>query len=128
VILDSSAIVAVFFREARSDEFVDKILSRPQAGIGAPTVVETAVVLSARMNSDSRALLSRLLTELSIEVIPFDSIHWSVAVGAWLRFGKGRHEARLNFGDCLSYAVAKVSGLPLLCVGEDFRKTDLLLA
>ena len=85
-------------------------------------------MLSARLRRDARDLLARFLREADVRVVAFDEDHWVAAVDAWLRFGKGRHPARLNFGDCLSYATARLAGEPLLCVGEDFPKTDLELA
>ncbi len=87
--------------------------------------METSIVLSARTGNDSRGILSRFLAEAAITTIPFGDAHWSTAVEAWLRFGKGRHPAALNFGDCLAYATARVAGRPLLCVGNDFARTDL---
>jgi ribonuclease VapC len=69
--------------------------------------------------------LERLLDELAIEELPFGEIHWREAVDAFRQFGKGRHPAGLNFGDCLTYATAKLSGEPLLFVGEDLGQTDL---
>ncbi len=70
-------------------------------------------------------MLSRFLQEAGLTVIPFAEDHWRMAVEAYARFGKRRHAAGLNFGDCLSYAVARLSGQPLLFVGDDFSKTDL---
>lgn len=128
MILDSSALVAIFFQEEGWEGLVDKIFGASGNGVGAPTLVEAAIVTSARMKADSRALLTRFLAEAKVEVLPLDEVHWGVAAGAWLRFGKGRHPAALNFGDCLSYAVSRVSDMPLLCVGEDFARTDLVLA
>jgi len=96
--------------------------------IGAATLLDTGIVLSARLNLDARGLLARLLQESGIEVLPVTDAHVGVAMEAWLRFGRGRHPAALNFGDCLSYAMAVVSGEPLLCIGNDFRQTDCLLA
>jgi len=61
-------------------------------------------------------------------VVPFDSAHWQTAADAWLRYGRGRHPAGLNLGDCLAYATARLAGRPLLCKSEDFQKTDLALA
>ncbi len=84
--------------------------------------------MSARLGMEARALLSRFLVEGAIETLPFGEAHFGVAVGAWLRFGRGRHPAGLHFGDCLTYATARVAGRPLLCVGEDFGRTDLALA
>jgi ribonuclease VapC len=66
--------------------------------------------------------------ESTISAVPFGDAHYGTAVEAWLRFGKGRHPAGLNFGDCLSYATARLAGQPLLCTGEDFSKTDIEIA
>jgi ribonuclease VapC len=97
-------------------------------GIGAPTLVEAGIVLSARLGRDARGLLARFLEEAGISVVPFTEAHHGTALGAWLKYGRGRHAAGLNFGDCLAYAVAKLAGMPLLCTGDDFRQTDLPLA
>lgn len=128
MILDSSAIVAVALREPGFDTLLQKITDAPSVAVGAPTLAEAGVVLSARLGHDARGLLARMLQEGSIATIPFSDAHFGAAVEAWLRFGKGRHPAALNFGDCLSYAVATLAGEPLLCVGEDFPQTDLTLA
>lgn len=129
MIVDSSALVAIVLRESRHEELLERLTSTSQPlAIGAPTLVETGIVLSARLRRDARGTLARLLQELEIEVIPFTASHFGVAVEAWTRFGRGRHAADLNFGDCLSYAVARLAGQPLLCVGNDFPRTDLELA
>ncbi len=128
MILDSSALVAIVFQEPDYGLLLEKIRLAPVLGIGAPTATETSLVLSARLGRDGRGTLARLLQEASIVVVPFGEAHYGTAVDAWLRFGKGRHPAALNFGDCLAYAVAKLSHRPLLCVGDDFSKTDLALA
>ena len=128
MIVDSSALVAMALGEAGHDLLIDKLSAATQAGIGAPTLVETAIVLSARLRRDARGAVARMLQELGIEVVPFTDAHYGIAVEAWLRFGKGRHPAALNFGDCLTYAVAKITMRPLLCTGDDFTKTDLELA
>lgn len=80
------------------------------------------------MMLDRSALVAIVLQERGIQVVNVTESHFGVAMDAWLTFGKGRHPAALNFGDCLSYAMAVVSGEPLLCVGEDFAQTDCLLA
>jgi ribonuclease VapC len=125
MILDSSAVVAILLREPGHDALLETLSGAPEVGIGAPTLVEAAIVLSARTGSDSRGLLSRFLAESGVVTIPMTDAHWSTAVDAWLRFGKGRHPAALNFGDCLSFATARVSNRALLCVGNDFARTDL---
>ena len=94
-------------------------------GIGAPTLTETGIVLGHRLGPDSELLLSRLVEGLGLVVVPFSAAHGREARRAFLRYGRGRHEASLNFGDCLTYAVAKLAGEPLLFVGDDFSRTDL---
>lgn len=128
MILDSSAIAAITFQEPGYEMVLQKLSNAEEAGIGAPTLVECGIVLSARLNQDARGLLARFLEETNVSVVPFTDAHYGVAIGAWLKYGKGRHAAALNFGDCLSYAAARLANMPLLCVGDDFPQTDLLLA
>lgn len=128
MIVDSSALVAVTFREPGHEELIAKLAGAPSAGIGTPTLAETGLVLGWRLQQDPRDLVVRLLDEFSIEEVPFGEAHWREAVDAFLRFGKGRHKAQLNFGDCLTYAVARLAGEPLLFTGGDFTETDLELA
>ena len=89
------------------------------------TSAVVAILLSTRLKRDARPLLSRFMAEASLVVVPFGESHYSTAVDAWLRYGKGRHPASLNFGDCLSYAVARLANEPLLFVGEDFAQADI---
>jgi ribonuclease VapC len=128
VILDSSALVAIVLREPDAEHLLQRMRSASHVAIGAATLLEAGIVLSARLNDDARGLLSRLLQESGIAVVPVTDAHFGIAMDAWLRFGKGRHPAALNFGDCLSYATAVVAGEPLLCVGDDFPRTDCMLA
>lgn len=128
MILDTSAILAVFFREAERDDFLSKIGAAPVVGVGAPTLAETAIVLAARLGAAGPQQLARIVERASLVVVPFDEAHWQTAGAAWLRFGRGRHRAALNFGDCLAYATAQVAGEPLLCKGGDFAETDVVLA
>lgn len=128
MILDSSVIVAVVLREPGWERLVDKLANTPSCAIGAPTLVETGIVLTAKMGPAARGALSRLIQEVEVAVVPFADAHWRAAVDAYARFGKGRHAASLNFGDCLTYAVARLAEQPLLFVGDDFRKTDLAAA
>ena len=124
MILDSSAIVAILLRERGWEELVAKLAAEP-AAVGAPTVVETGLVLTAKIGKKARTVLARFLQEAGLTVIPFGEEHWRTAVEAYGRFGKGRHPASLSFGDCLTYAVARLAGQRLLFVGTDFSKTDL---
>jgi ribonuclease VapC len=128
VIVDTSALVAITFAEPDHRALIAKLAVAPVAGIGTPTLAETGLVLASRLGRDPRNLVVRLLDEFGIAQVPFGEQHWREAVDAYLRFGKGRHEARLNFGDCLTYAVARLANEPLLAIGDDFRQTDLDLA
>lgn len=128
MILDTSAILALLFGEPERDEFIAKIGLASQVGVGAPTLVESAIVLAARLGEEGPRYLERLVDRAGVVVIPFEASHWSIAAHAWLRYGRGRHPASLNFGDCLAYATARLADRPLLCKGDDFRRTDLRLA
>lgn len=86
------------------------------------------MVLNFRVGPSSRSVLARFVQEARIDVIAFTQAHWLVALTAYERFGKGRHPASLDFGDCMSYATASVARKPLLCVGSDFSRTDMVLA
>ena len=127
MIIDSSAILAVIGREPGYERIVHQLAASPGTRIGAPTQLETGMVLTARFGPRGKTALARFLQENSVQTVAFDEAHASVALDAYSRFGKGRHPAGLNFGDCCTYAVASLTGEPLLCVGDDFPKTDLLL-
>ena len=127
MIVDSSAILAIFLRESGAEELLSAILDADLAGIGAPTAAETGLVLTSRFERNATGLLLRFFEETGIEIVPFTNLHWQRAVDAYSRFGKGRHPAALNFGDCMTYATAAMAGQPLLCRGDDFSKTDLEL-
>jgi ribonuclease VapC len=127
MILDASAVVAIALREPGYERLIEAIGSARSLGIGAPTLVEAAIVLSARLGVDARGILGRFLLEGDVAVVPFTDAHFGTALQAWLRFGRGRHPARLNFGDCLAYATARVAGEPLLYTGEDFAQTDVAI-
>jgi len=125
VILDSSVIVAISLREPGYEELVSKLQSADTLGIGAPTLTEAGMVLSARLGVEPQALLDRFLRDFGVVPVAFGELHWREALEAFRRFGKGRHPAALNFGDCLSYATARLAGHPLLFVGDDFGRTDI---
>jgi ribonuclease VapC len=128
VIVDTSALVAVALQEPGFDNLIGLLERTPFSGIGTPTLVETGMVLSARLGGDGRNLVSQLLYEFELVPVPFGDDHWREAIVAFERYGRGRHPARLNFGDCMSYAVARLAGEPLLFVGDDFRATDIVAA
>jgi ribonuclease VapC len=116
-----------FHQEPGYERIVHELAASAGTRIGAPTRVETGIVLTARFGARGKTALARFLQENSIETVAFDQAHASVALDAYSRFGKGRHPAALNFGDCCTYAVASVANEPLLCSGGDFVNTDLLL-
>jgi ribonuclease VapC len=128
MIIDSSALVAVTFQEPGYRDLIAKLAAAPSAGIGTPTLTETGIVLASRLGRDPSDLLTRMLREFAVSEVPFGDEHWREAIGAYWRFGKGRHRAQLNFGDCLTYAIARLADEPLLCVGGDFTETDLDIA
>ena len=123
--LDSSALVAILLSEAGSLDLVDRILEADSVRIGAPTLVESGMVFSARRGKASTREVDDLVRELGVTVIPFAEAESRAALAAFQRFGRGRHQAALNFGDCLAYATAAVAGDTLLFVGDDFRRTDI---
>lgn len=125
MIIDSSALVAVVLREPMHLQLLEVLDGAPYAGIGAPTVSELGIVLSARLGVDARRTVNGLLEELDIETVSFTNAHGRMAIKAFWRYGRGRHRAGLNFGDCMTYAVAAVADEPLLFVGDDFTHTDL---
>jgi len=127
VIIDSSAILAVVGKEAGYEPILHALAAAQQTRIGAPTRLETGIVMMARFGPRGKTALSRFLQENAITTIAFGEEHAAVALDAYTRFGKGRHPAALNFGDCCTYAIASLAGEPLLCVGDDFARTDLLL-
>jgi ribonuclease VapC len=125
MVLDTSALVAIVLKEPAGDLIRTKIEAAATSGIPAPALVEAAMVLSRRIGGDPIPLLTQLLDALEIQVIPLNGEHSRLAVQAFLRFGKGRHPAALNFGDCMVYAVASLANQPLLYIGNDFAQTDL---
>lgn len=128
MIVDTSAVLAIVFAEEGYEALITALSDAASAGIAAPSVTEAGIVLRARLGNKAPGLIERFLQELHIEIIPFDEAHVAVAVEAFSRYGKGRHRAGLNFGDCMSYAVAKLADAPLLYVGDDFAHTDIISA
>jgi ribonuclease VapC len=125
MIVDSSALIAIVLREEGYEGVVAKLTSADAAAAGTPTIVATGIVLRARLGARADGVLERMLDEFGIQEIPFGEIHWREAVEAFRKYGRGQHRASLNFGDCMTYATAKLAGAPLLFTGDDFARTDL---
>ena len=123
--LDSSALIAILFAEAGYLDLIDRILVAETVRVATPTVVETGMVLAGRRRTATAGEVDALVHELGVTVVPFGEREWHAAVAAFLRFGRGRHQAALNFGDCLAYAAAVVANDSLLFVGNDFSMTDV---
>jgi ribonuclease VapC len=128
LILDSSAVVAAVFGEPGHEELERKMLEADLIAIGAPTLVETGMVLVGAYGEAARGTIARLRESLGIVVVSFDEDHWEAAAEAFNRYGKGRHPAGLNYGDCMTYATARLAERPLLYVGNDFSQTDIQAA
>ena len=126
--LDTSAIIAILFAEPGYLEIVDRILDAEHVRVGAPTRVEANLVFTGRRGGHAGREVEELVKELAITVVPFGEAEWHRASEAFGRYGRGRHKAALNFGDCLSYATATVADDLLLFVGNDFRHTDVRAA
>jgi ribonuclease VapC len=126
MVIDSSALIALLLAEAETVGFVAAIAAASTRVVSAPTYVETAIVIVARLGLEAKEQLDRLLSELAIEVAPFTRDQANLAVAAYRQFGRGSgHAAGLNFGDCFTYALAKLRGEPVLFKGNDFARTDL---
>jgi ribonuclease VapC len=128
LILDSSAVVAILFEEEGRDRVLGKIERADLLAIGTPTLLETGMVAIGKFDLHGRALVSQFLERWNVVVTPFDARHGQVAADAFIRYGKGRHPAALNYGDCMTYATARLAGMPLLFTGDDFAKTDVAVA
>ena len=129
--LDSSALVAVLFAEPGYLSLVDRMLEADVLRVGAPTLAEVSVVFAGQTRKAGKAderLVQDLVKELDVTIVPFGEAEWRRAVVAFQRFGRGRHKAALNFGDCLAYATAVTAGDVLLFVGSDFSHTDVRVA
>ena len=123
--LDSSAVVAIFFAEPGYMDLIDSILEADVVRIGAPTLVETGLVVASRRHAPDAPEVEELMRELGVAISPFGEAEWRAAREAFATFGRGRHKAGLNFGDCLAYASARASRDSLLFVGTDFKLTDI---
>jgi|SRR5215472_15321158 len=127
MVIDSSALAAIFFGEPERQRFLDAIIGATTRMLSAATVLETTLVVESRLGDAAGRELDLFLLRGNFQIIPFDAEQSELARSAWRRFGKGRHPAALNFGDCFAYALAKWSGEPLLAKGTDFAATDILV-
>jgi ribonuclease VapC len=125
MVVDSSAVVAVLRREGLWERLRDALLSAGYCVMSSATLVEAGMVMEGRLGRAGARDLDRLVAGIPIEIVPFDAAQATLAREAFRRFGKGRHPAGLNFGDCLAYALARHLAEPLLFTGNDFARTDI---
>jgi ribonuclease VapC len=125
MVIDSSAILALLFNEPEADDVEIAIDEDPIRLMSVASGLEAAIVVEARLGAAGGREFDLLLHKARIELVAVTSEQMEVGRTAWRRFGRGRHEANLNFGDSFSYALAAVSGEPLLFKGDDFSKTDV---
>jgi ribonuclease VapC len=129
IVIDTSALIAIFRLEAGADMLLRAIVAAEKRAMSALSVLEASMVMSGRSaGAEPFEPLDEFLLEAGVEILPFDAQQARLAREAFLRFGKGRHKAGLNLGDCASYAAAKARAAPLLYKGEDFRHTDVMAA
>lgn len=124
MVVDTSVLIALLFNEPGTEKILAFLTARSDLIIAAPTLLEAGIVYGARKGFEADHV-AELCTLLGIEVVDFSAEHAAEARLAYARFGKGRHPARLNFGDCVSYALARVEGRHLAYLGDDFGETDL---
>ena len=125
LVVDTSAAVAVIVGEAGSHRLVDHLEGAYLRLMSTANRVELGIVVEARLGPSGIDVVDRFLRDADITVVPVDAELSAAAMSGWRRFGKGRHRAALNFGDCFSYALAERSGHPVLCTGDDFAATDV---
>lgn len=125
MVIDTSALVAILQREPERRRFIEAIEATDVRLISVATFVEISIVVEARHGAEGLRDLDHFISRAGIELVAVDAEHGNVARGAFSRFGKGRHRAGLNHGDCFSYALATVLGEQLLFKGDDFGHTDV---
>lgn len=125
MIVDTSALVAILQREPERDLMLAAMAQAERRLIAAPNWLEMCLVIDGRANPAAQAAADTIRTDFELDVIAFDASMAEVAREAYRRYGRGNHPAKLNFGDCMAYALAKSTAEPLLFKGQDFTQTDI---
>lgn len=125
IVVDSSALLAIAFDEPEKISFAADIVGSLRPRMGAPNLLEASIVIENRRGEAGCRELDDLVESLGVEIVAFDALHIAEARRAFRLYGKGRHRAALNFGDCCAYALARTLGMPLLFKGDDFSLTDI---
>jgi ribonuclease VapC len=125
MVVDASALAAVFFMEPEASRLLRALQQTPYACISAANFLEIAIIIDNRDTPEQTADLDLFLAEAGVEIVPVTASQARIARDAYRRFGRGNHPAGLNFGDCFAYALAQERDLPLLFKGADFARTDV---
>jgi ribonuclease VapC len=128
MIVDTSALVSILDQEAEAERLARAIAAASERMLSAANLVETGIVMQVRRGDEADRDLDLLLAKLKIDIIPVSGKQANLARKAFQHYGRGRHPAKLNFGDCFAYALAKDSSAPLLFKGSDFSQTDIMIA
>lgn len=125
MVIDSSAVIAILMAEPEAESMASAIGQDPKRLMSAVNALESSIVIEAKKGSSGGREFDLLCHHAGIEIVPMTAEQYALARSAWRTFGKGRHPAGLNMGDCCAYALAKHSGEPLLFKGDDFGRTDI---
>lgn len=125
LVVDTSAVVAILAGEPETDGLIEQLSRASSRLMSTATLLELSIVMEARLGPAGQSLVERFVRDGEIEIVPVDRGHVDRALEGWRRFGKGRHTAALNYGDCFAYGLSVASGYPVLYVGNDFGLTDV---
>ena len=125
LVVDTSAAVALILGEPGGDVLAARLEEALARLMSAAIRVELGIVIEARLGPAGQDVVERFLRDAKVDIVPVDADLASRAMSGWRRYGKGRHPAGLNFGDCFTYALAERTGHPVLCTGDDFAATDI---
>ena len=125
MVIDTSALAAIFFAEPERQRFLNAITSAENRLLSAASALETGIVLESRQGEAAGREFDLFVVRANLQIVSVDAEQAELARSAWRRYGKGRHPAALNYGDCFSYALAKSADEPLLAKGTDFALTDI---
>jgi ribonuclease VapC len=125
MVVDTSALVAIFLLEPEAEQFAQRIVEAPSAAISVANLLEAGIILDSRIGHEDSSELDEFIANVGLEVEPVTVAQVRIARYAYRTYGRGNHPAGLNFGDCFAYALAKITGLPLLFKGDDFAQTDV---
>jgi ribonuclease VapC len=128
MIIDTSALIAILDQEPEAERIARTLASTPERMLSAANLLEIGIVMQVRRGDDGARDVDLLLAKLRVEIVPFTATQAETARKAFRRYGRGRHDAKLNFGDCFAYALAKDQSAPLLFKGDDFSQTDAMVA